>query len=94
MLPPMADLFKLICWAVVGLFRSRISLGAVPTVKSIRLARRVESVDVLPYGGVAPTHLVGPHRAVPVARLAGSRDRCAAPSAQCVAKTITEAADI
>ena len=64
--------------------RAGIKKG-VPTVKSIRLARRVESVDVLPYGGVAPTHLVGPRRAVPVARLAGSRDRCATPSTQCVA---------
>ena len=28
MLPPMADIFKLICWTVIGLFRSRTSLGA------------------------------------------------------------------
>ena len=28
MLPPMADIFKLICWTVIGLFRSRASLEA------------------------------------------------------------------
>ena len=28
MLPPMADVLKLICWAVIGLFRSRASLEA------------------------------------------------------------------
>ena len=28
MLPPMADVFKLICWTVIGLFRSRASLEA------------------------------------------------------------------
>ena len=28
MLPPMADILKLICWAVIGLFRSRASLEA------------------------------------------------------------------
>ncbi len=28
MLPPMADVLKLICWAVIGLFRSRTSLEA------------------------------------------------------------------
>ena len=28
MLPPMADIFKLICWTVTGLFRSRASLEA------------------------------------------------------------------
>ena len=28
MLPPMADVLKLICWAVIGLFRSRVSLEA------------------------------------------------------------------
>ena len=66
----------------------------VPTVNSSRVARRDESVDVLPYGGVAPTHLVGPHRVVPVARLAGSRDRRPAPSAQRSAEKVTEAADI
>lgn len=59
--------------------------GPVPIVKSIRLARRIESVDVLPQGGVASTRLVGPRRVVPVARLAGSRDRRATPAAQCVA---------
>ena len=28
MLPPMADILKLICWAVIGLFRSKASLEA------------------------------------------------------------------
>ena len=28
MLPPVADILKLICWAVIGLFRSRASLEA------------------------------------------------------------------
>ena len=49
MLPPMADILKLICWAVIGLFRSRVSLAAeILTLRQqLNVLRIVEALTIV-----------------------------------------------
>jgi hypothetical protein len=64
---------------------------AVLTVNSIRLAQAANRA-MLPSIGDTQTDLVGSHRAVPIKGFARGGDPDTAPSAQCAAKKIAEAA--
>src|ERR1700730_13126029 len=75
-----------------GFLGTRVKQGGCPTVNSIRLARNRESGDACSHGRNAQTDLVGSHRAVPIKSFARGGDPDAAPSAQCAAKKIVEAA--
>ena len=56
MLPPMADILDLICWAVIGVFRSRASLEAeILTLRDLvawslcKACLDVEAASIMPF---------------------------------------------